>query len=529
MLFILHVAVVLATADGLHTASRASALLKSGAYSFDDFVRDFAREYRPGSEEYLRRAAIFRDSLSQVNAINSRLAQGSGSWTAGVYPFMDWSGAERSERLHGLVPSASRRGGSAAAGPGRPFAGLQAARDSAGSGRGLRQSFEAEAPAVQDQNALGNCGSCWAFAAVEAVEAQLMRSEHRSALLPDGEPRLSVQALLDCVPRQKSCAGGCRGSHPDLAFDFMRRHGLPLESALPYDPAQTGKCPIEAYPQDWVRVTLTGWQELPRNQAQPLMQALVESGPAVVSADSRTWYPYRSGVFDGCPQDPDPNHSVLARGYGSEGGRKYWLLQNSWGTQWGEAGSIRISRHDDEGASCGTARDQDGDGCDSEHKANVTVCGSCGFLGYSPLIPKVGYVMLGPGPSGVDLELADSGSDAASLSAAATDDPQRVGSGLGDTSLRPPRAGPSDTHPSFEVAQHPPGGQAGQPQYNETPGGLGDGQLLSPPAFTDGSNTNIDTVQAIHVKTNALVDSPLAAEGEAISSSDSSLGDYLRR
>lgn len=32
------------------------------------------------------------------------------------------------------------------------------------------------------------------------------------------------------------------------------------------------------------------------------------------------------------------NHAVLAFGYGSD----YWLIKNSWGSSWGEAGFIRI-------------------------------------------------------------------------------------------------------------------------------------------------------------------------------------------
>lgn len=567
MSLFLRIAVDLAIAEGLrahgHAAFSAGAST-SEEYTFDAFVQDFAREYK-GSDEYERRAALFRDSLSQIAAINSRAG---GSWTAGVYPFMDWSAAERSDRLHGLVPSASRR----AAEP-SPLAALQ--EDSAARGRlygGAGDSFEAVAPAVQDQNIFGDCGSCWAFAAVEAVEAQLMKN--KSPLLPDGEPRLSVQALLDCVPQQNSCAGGCKGSHPDLAFAFMRRNGLPLETAVPYDPMHTGKCPIEPYPQDWVRVTITGWQELPSNQAQPLMRALVQNGPAVVSADSRSWYPYKSGVFNGCPKDPDPNHSVLARGYGIEGGNKYWLLQNSWGTQWGEAGSIRIARHDDENSWCGTAWNQDGEGCDSEQKTNVTVCGSCGFLGYGALVPKVGYVMLGPGPSGSEIESAGSDFDAPAsvdLPASSTkpasvheaDDyqqetvqsgPIRIGA-MEDLSTAPLRVDAFNVHSAQVVqpplsSQQPAGSEPGHQYvlYGEMPSvesvavrdhidlsSMKGRQLLSR-RLTDAGTKDVEPLEGTHaaisssrVPEPSLSDVLPATEGEDMSGGDFFLGDYLRR
>jgi cathepsin H len=64
---------------------------------------------------------------------------------------------------------------------------------------------------------------------------------------------------------------------------------------------------------------------------------------------------YKSGVFssDSCGTKPkDVNHAVLAVGYGTENGADYWLVKNSWGTEWGDGGFFKIQRDTNE---CGVA------------------------------------------------------------------------------------------------------------------------------------------------------------------------------
>lgn len=46
------------------------------------------------------------------------------------------------------------------------------------------------------------------------------------------------------------------------------------------------------------------------------------------------------------------NHEVTLVGYGEEDGELFWILKNSWGTEWGESGYMSILARDN---NCGVA------------------------------------------------------------------------------------------------------------------------------------------------------------------------------
>ena len=130
---------------------------------------------------------------------------------------------------------------------------------------------------------------------------------------------------------------------------------------------------------------MTGWSTLPKNEYEPLMRALAETGPAAVSVAADTWFSYEEGVFNGCGKDAVIDHAVVAIGYGEEKGSTFWTIQNSWGSDWGEEGIIRLERHV-KGDYCGMNNDpQKGVACKGETKP-VPVCGMCGVL-FDSVVP----------------------------------------------------------------------------------------------------------------------------------------------
>ena len=63
-----------------------------------------------------------------------------------------------------------------------------------------------------------------------------------------------------------------------------------------------------------------------------------------LSAENDRWYEYKSGIVDWADCDLEPDHAVLAVGWGNDANAgDYLIVKNSWGDDWGEQGYFRIS------------------------------------------------------------------------------------------------------------------------------------------------------------------------------------------
>lgn len=91
------------------------------------------------------------------------------------------------------------------------------------------------------------------------------------------------------------------------------------------------------------------------------MEELINNGPVEVAFDvSPDFMYYSSGIYEELDLDtwleiggekPEwtfVSHAVLLYGWGEENGVKYWEVQNSWGTGWGDSGMFKIKRGVDE-------------------------------------------------------------------------------------------------------------------------------------------------------------------------------------
>ncbi|RDY11411.1 Senescence-specific cysteine protease SAG39, partial [Mucuna pruriens] len=192
-----------------------------------------------------------------------------------------------------------------------------------------------EKGAVSPVKNQGKCNCCWAFSAVTSIEGIYKIA---TGFLMS----LSTQQLVDCDVLNN----GCRGGTMVRAFEFIKRNGgITTEENYPYVQAK-GKC--DKSKDKLFKIKVRGYQRLPPNREDYILNA-VANHPVSVAVDSVSgssdFQFYSGGIFRGsCGNRLD--HAVAIVGYGiTREGIKYWIVKNSWGTQWGEDGYIRMERN----------------------------------------------------------------------------------------------------------------------------------------------------------------------------------------
>jgi len=206
----------------------------------------------------------------------------------------------------------------------------------------------------------GNCGSCWLFASMGALESVINIKEDCAELDPD----LSEQYVLSCMPEAGSCSGG---NVENCVYYFINstgpegnfHNGVIFESCLDYyaddDIPCSEKCenwedylvPISGYEESWE------YYNIP--ELRDTIKSLVyQKGPIMVyfwaSQRFMNWgllhkFPsqYYPDYNENCPYFV--NHGITVVGWKDDpsvGNGGYWICKNTWGTNWGYNGFFNI-------------------------------------------------------------------------------------------------------------------------------------------------------------------------------------------
>lgn len=139
----------------------------------------------------------------------------------------------------------------------------------------------------------------------------------------------------------------------DYAFRFIVENGgIDTEADYPYK-GLDGKC--DSNRENSKVVSIDGYEDVPPSNEKALQKAVAHQPVSVaIEASGRAFQLYTSGIFTGeCGTELD--HGVVVVGYGTENGKDYWIVRNSWGTNWGEEGYFRMERMGTGSGKCGIA------------------------------------------------------------------------------------------------------------------------------------------------------------------------------
>ncbi|KAJ8961325.1 hypothetical protein NQ317_012390 [Molorchus minor] len=218
---------------------------------------------------------------------------------------------------------------------------------------------------IRDQ---ANCGSCWAFAATEAMT-------DRICIHSNGIKQISVSAqdLLSCCT---NCGYGCNGGYPANAWSYWHKTGIVSGglynssngcrsySLAPCDHHVSGSLTncsavIEAETPQCVKTCDNGthlnytteltFGEVPyvlENVTSSIQWEILTNGPVEAEFDVyEDFLVYSEGVYKKTENVSKVGaHDVKIIGWGVDGGIPYWLIANSWNAEWGENGYFRMLR-----------------------------------------------------------------------------------------------------------------------------------------------------------------------------------------
>jgi len=296
---------------------------------FVGFLTKFGKSY--DVDEMFHRFNIFKRNVDLIDSHNAAAANGKYSFTLGINKLADQTNQEYKKllglRRKGLATPANKMN--------RPprHTHIPADTPSTMDWRPLGAVTE-----VKDQ---GQCGSCWAFSATAAMEGAFFQSS--KTLLS-----LSEQLCVDCVlDGADTCDVG--GEMHDCYLQVISEKGDETEDNYPYTATSGNPCAFDSSMA--VATNFSYYTNVTSGDEKALMLASSQRVISVgIDASSFMFQLYSSGVYNDptCMNGWDQlDHGVTVVGYNHDApsGLDYWIVKNSWGSDWGQEGYIWMARN----------------------------------------------------------------------------------------------------------------------------------------------------------------------------------------
>ncbi|XP_030747305.1 cathepsin B-like isoform X1 [Sitophilus oryzae] len=224
-------------------------------------------------------------------------------------------------------------------------------------------------PTVWDQS---DCGSCWAIATAAAMSDRVCIQSNQTK-----QTFVSAEDLNSCCVVCSDGGDGCGGGYPEEAWAYWQTHGIvtgglyqgnqgckdytlaPCEHHVNYTTRPqcadlnyvTPNCSRTCSEESGLNYTESKtYGQTPIFLAEELQIQLeiLKNGPVQTSFFVMDDFPnYQSGVYEATSINWIGNHAMKILGWGVENGTKYWLIANTWNTDWGLDGYIKYIRGTD--------------------------------------------------------------------------------------------------------------------------------------------------------------------------------------
>jgi len=298
---------------------------QSSFTAFQDYMRTYGKKYA-NIDELVDRYNNYRTNLERIALLNA-----DGRNVYGINKFSDVSAAEFKQQYLGFDPTHNVP---------RDLHKARVVRLPSNITASTKVDWRTKGAItpVKDQ---AQCGSCWAFSATEEIESMWF-------LAGNALTQLSPQQIVSC----DTSDWGCQGGWTTTAFNYVKNAGgIESNSNYPYTSGGgvTGTCKVKptwaAKIKGYELATPLCQDSCNKQDENKMKTAMDTIGPISICVDAESWQLYSSGIITAnCPHAyTNLDHCVQAVGYDATHNPPYWIIRNSWNTNWGEQGYIRVA------------------------------------------------------------------------------------------------------------------------------------------------------------------------------------------